>query len=73
MSKATELEGMPDRQVIVTYVYQLLKVSEFRDAQNVPELEAVADWPAGSGEVTRVTHTRKEGQDIYQVTVSELD
>ena len=66
-----ELAGMPARQVIVTYVYQLLKVSEFRDDTDVPKLEAAADIPSGLGSVTKVTHTRKDGQDLYQVVITE--
>ena len=72
-SETVELGGMPERQVIVTYVYQLLKVSEFRDAGAVPELEAKAWWDGGEGQVSKVTHTRKDGQDLYQVTVSEVE
>ena len=65
-----ELDGMPDREVLVTFVYRLQDVATFM--AYVPGLDSSADIPDGLiGSVTKVVHTRKDGVDIYQVTITE--
>ena len=67
-----ELAGMPEKQVLVTYVYKLQPISEFRDLEDVPALGRAADVRGSEGEVTKVTTWRKDGVDVFQVQITEL-
>ncbi len=73
--KETQLDGMPDPQVIMTVKYALER-STFVDKDELIDVGDTVHGPSGAGGlkfvVVKVTHTRdKNDHDVYTVTTVE--
>lgn len=69
-----ELDGMPERQIMQTIRYVLERTTfvDAGDRLDVGDRDRVPGCGALEFEIVKVTHTIKDGNDVYQASAIEV-
>ena len=69
-----ELDGMPEKQIMQTVRYTIERTTfvEAGDRRDVGDRRIEQGFEELTFEIVKVTHTVKDGNDVYQATAIEV-